>query len=261
MESESHAPHESGEMGLFDHLRELRYRLLISFGVIIVASFGAFPFSGEIFGFLALPFQETFPPSSLIGTGPAEAFLLRMKLSIFAGILGSLPILFYQVWAFIVPGLYDEERKYVIPFVVVSSINFLVGAWFAHFVVLGYAFEFFASQYQAMGVTPAIRMSEQLSFVAQTIIAFGLTFEFPVLAFFLAKIGLITHRTLIDGARYAVVIIFVIAAIVSPPDVLTQFLLAGPLLILYALSILVVRWAQRGDENSLPASTEEGGIQ
>ena len=249
-----------GEMGLFDHLRELRYRLLVSLAVVTCAAFGAFPFTGEIFGFLSLPFQSTFPPSSLIGTGPAEAFLLRMKLSLFAGIFISLPILFYQVWAFIVPGLYEEEKRYVIPFVLVSSFNFLVGAWFAHFVVLEYAFEFFASQYQSMGVTPAIRMTEQLSFVAQTIIAFGATFEFPVLAFFLARIGMITDRTLIDGARYAIVIIFIVAAVLSPPDVLTQFLLAGPLLILYGISIFVVRFAAKSEESPAPMA-KEGPIQ
>lgn len=247
---------EPVEMGLFEHLRELRKRLIIGVVAILIGSFAAYPFTGELFRFVSLPFLGAFPSESLIGTGPAEAFLLKVTLSVAAGIIASLPILFYQLWAFIAPGLYESEKLMVLPFVAASTVCFLIGAWFAHAAVLPYTFQFFAEQYASIEVKPAIRMSEQLSFVIQAILAFGVTFELPVLAFFLARVEVIDAPMLIRSSRYAIVIIFILSAILTPPDVLTQFLMAGPLLLLYGISILVVKWAAPSKARAHDATTD-----
>ena len=238
-------PEPHHEMTLMDHLRELRTRLLYSMLAVLVGTVVAFCYINQIYHLLSTPFQSTFTGGSLIGTGPAEAFVLKIRLSIAAGILLVLPVLFYQLWAFIAPGLYESERRYVIPFVVASTACFPVGAWFCFAVVLPFAFEIFAAEYASLGLTPAIRVSEQLSMVSMALLGFGAVFEMPMLAFFLARVGVITDRTLIDGARYAVVIIFVVSAVLTPPDVLTQFLMAGPLLLLYGLSIVIVKFVQK----------------
>lgn len=232
------------EMHLFEHLRELRKRLLFIALGLLAASTAAYSFSGEIFALLAAPYNAQFPNQMLIGTGPAEAFLLKIKVALFAGAIVSSPFTFLQFWLFIAPGLYDNERKLVIPFVISTSALFLFGVYFCYTAVVPVAFSFFADEYRSVGITPAIRMSEHLTVLTQALLGFGAVFEMPVLAFFLARVGLITHRTLIDGGRYAIVIIFIVSAILTPPDVLSQFLMAIPLLLLYALSILIVRITQ-----------------
>ena len=234
------------EMGLLDHLGELRLRLLISFASVLVASLLAYTISGEVLDFLFEPYFSHFDTGMLIGTGPAEAFLLKIKISIFCGVIFSSPIIFLQIWLFIAPGLYDHERRMLIPFVVTTTALFFLGITFCHEVAFPFAFEFFKEQYDSIKrVTPAIRVQEHLSLIVQGLLGFGIVFEMPVLAYFLGRFGILNHRMMIEGARYAVVIIFIISAIFTPPDVMTQFLMAIPLLVLYGLSILVVKWAEK----------------
>ena len=239
-------PEEQSTMGLFDHLRELRNRIFISFVAVLVAAIVSFEFTDHIQRILSAPHLAAFSGHSLIGTGPAEAFILRIKLAFFGGVLLACPILFYQLWLFIAPGLYQHERRMILPFVFSASSLFLVGIWFCYTWVLPLAFTFFSSQYQVIGVSPMIKISEHLSFMIHALLGFGIVFELPVVAFLLGRFGLIDHRTLIDGGRYAIVAIFVISAIFTPPDVLSQLLMAGPLLVLYGISIVIVRYTHKG---------------
>jgi len=242
----------STEMDFFEHLSELRYRLLIIFGSIALFSIGGFLYSQQAFAVLSKPFFEAFPDDILIGTGPAEAFILRIKLSLFLGFLVSLPVLFFQLWLFIAPGLHQHERRLAIPFIIVTSLLFLIGVWFCYAVVLSFAFEFFRAQYDAIGnVTPTIRVSEYISLLLKALFGFGLIFETPVLAYFLGRLGLIDHKDLLAWGRYAIIIIFIISAILTPPDIITQFLMAGPLMLLYAGSIVLVRFTHRKDRSPI----------
>ena len=243
---------EDHEMSLFEHLAELRKRLLFSALAIVALAIVSFNYTAEIFTLLSEPYMASFKDNLLIGTGPAEAFILRVKVALFAGAILSSPIVFMQVWLFVAPGLHEHERRWFIPFVVAATMLFLGGVVFCYSVVLPLTFTFFAEQYQLIAITPTIRISEHLSMMIHALVGFGLVFEMPVVALLLGRTGVITHRTLIDGGRYAIVIIFIVSAVLTPPDVLTQFLMAIPLLILYGISIGIVWMVQpKEDANSL----------
>ncbi len=235
----------AGEMHLLEHLAELRTRLIYSFLGLSLASIVAYNYSTEVFAFLCQPYFQAFPNNQLIGTGPAEALMLKIKTAIFCGGILSSPFIFYQLWLFIAPGLYDNERKMVLPFVASTTGLFLLGAGFCYRYVIPLAFAFFQEEYKSIGVTPAVKISEHLSTMMQGLIGFGVVFQMPILAWFLARLGILNHRMMIEGGRYAVVIIFIVSAIFTPPDVLSQFLMAGPLCVLYAVSILIVKQAYR----------------
>jgi len=227
------------KMPLTEHLEELRTRMIRAVLGIVVAFVLTYNFADALFEFLTEPLRLQENDSlQLIGTGVTEAFFTKLKVSLIAAIFVASPILFFQAWQFVVPGLYDHERRYALPFVIVATIFFLLGATFCYWVVFPVGYAFFLAEYQNIGVAPAIRISEYLSFSARMLLAFGVTFELPVVTFFLARIGLVTHHTMIAYARYAVLFIFILAAVLTPgPDMASQFLMAGPLLILYGLSI------------------------
>lgn len=233
------------EMTLFDHLRELRTRILISLIATIIGACVAYGFSGEIFELLCRPFFNSFSEGALIGTGPADAFVLKLKVACVAGAIIASPVIFFQIWLFIAPGLRPEEKKLVTPFLISTTTLFFIGMWFSYKAVLPFAFQFFFEQYGSIKITPNIRITEHISFMAKAILSFGLVFEMPVLAYFLGRLGIVTAEMLIKGVRIAIVVIFIVSAVMTPPDVFTQFLMAGPLLVLYGLSILVVRWAEK----------------
>ncbi len=238
-----HEDEEGEEMHFLDHLSELRLRLGIIVASISVFAIAAFVYSVELFDVISAPFFAAFADDILIGTGPAEAFILRLKLSALCGTIISIPVIFHQAWLFIAPGLLDHEKKYAMPFVFTTSALFLTGVWFCYKLVLPFAFDFFKDQYLALGhVTPTIKISEYMSLLIKALLGFGVVFETPVLAFLLGRLGLISSALLISGFRYAVVTIFILSAILTPPDILTQFLMAGPLILLYSLSILIVRY-------------------
>ncbi len=245
---------EHYRMGLMEHLRELRKRLFYSALAVFAGAVASYNYAGAIFAVLCEPFFKAFPNSPLIGTAPAEAWFLKLKVSIFAGIFLASPIIFYQLWRFVSPGLYRSERRQVVPFVILSTLLFGCGAYFCYSTVLPLSLSFFFEEFRSIGVTPTIRLSDHLSMSLTTIIGFGSVFELPLLAFFLARAGAITHRTLLHYFRHAVVAIFVVAAILTPPDVLSQVLMAGPLLLLYVVSIGVALLAGRGADSSPAAS-------
>ena len=239
--AEINAP--EGEMHLLEHLAELRKRLVYAALAIVAGSLICYAYSTLIFYLLTEPYYAAFPRDSLIGTGPAEALLLKIQVALFGGAIASLPIIFYQIWAFVAPGLYPAERRLVLPFVGASTVLFLIGAGFCYAVIFPFIFTLFRAEYASIAVAPQIRLSEHLSFMMQGLLAFGAVFEMPILILLLARAGLVSHHTLIRYWRHAVLVIFIVAAVLTPPDVITQFLMAGPLLLLYAISIVVAKVA------------------
>ncbi len=169
------------------------------------------------------------------------AFFVALKVSFFAGILMAMPVILWQLWLFIAPGLYDNEKRMVLPFVVGGSVMFLVGVLFAYYVVTPFGFQFLIT-FGSFLYTPLINIEDYVGFFTKILIGFGIAFELPVFAYFLALLGLITDKTLKDYFKYAIVIIFLLAAFLTPPDVLTQLLMAAPLILLYGLSILIVHY-------------------
>ena len=249
--------HDDRSMPLNDHLDELRTRLIRSLLAVFLVFLPAYFFSSFLFDFLAQPLHHiTTDPHSLIGTSPTEAFFTKLKVAFIAALFGASPAIFYQIWQFIAPGLYPQERFYVWPFVVFCSVFFVLGAGFCYEIVLPIAFAFFLEEFQSIGVQATLKISEYLTFTARTLLAFGVTFEMPVLAFFFARVGLLTHHTLIGAFRYAAVGVFVLAAILPPPDAISQMLLAGPLLLLYVVSIGVAYVFGKKEEPSEEADVE-----
>ena len=168
------------------------------------------------------------------------AFFVALKVSFFAGLLGAMPFILYQLWLFVAPGLYNNEKKMAIPFVAGGSLMFFIGVMFAYYVVTPFGFQFLIT-FGAFLYTPLINIEDYVGFFTKIMFGFGVAFELPVFAYFLALLGLITDQTMKDFFKYAVVIIFVAAALLTPPDILTQLLMAAPLIILYGVSILIVR--------------------
>lgn len=230
------------------HLIELRKRLFISISTLIVMFCVCFAFWNPILEVMCMPLNSALPEGSdIIFTQVQEPFFTAMKVSFFAAIIVSLPIIFWQFWLFVSPGLYDNEKKYVLPFVFSATFFFLIGAAFCYFIVIPVAFKFLINFGGAL-FTALPSIGEYVGFFTKLVVAFGLSFELPVVTFFLAKIGLIDDKTLINFFRYAIIIIFIFAAMMTPPDILSQFLMAIPLILLYLLSIFVVKFSAKRDK-------------
>ncbi len=229
----------SKPMGLMDHLGELRTRLVRCSIAVFVGFFACWAVVDPIFNFLVNPLLAVLPKGShAIYTTLPEAFFTRMHIAFVAGVFVSSPVIFYQVWSFIAPGLYEEEKKYIIPIAVMSALFFICGGAFCYFVVFPYAFSFFVS-FATEEIVAMPKVSDYLSFVLKLILAFGLIFEMPLFAFFLARMGVVTAAMMRQVRRYAILSIFLVAAVLTPPDVVSQLLMACPMLILYEISIWV----------------------
>jgi sec-independent protein translocase protein TatC len=226
-------------MTLTEHLEDLRWCIVKSILAVVLASAICYFFADAIFGFVVAPLRQNLKAGqNLIGTSVTEAFFVEIKVALAAGLLFSCPAIFYQIWQFIAPGLSHRERKWVLPFVLSTTFFFLAGAFFCYQFVLPIAFKYFLEQYATMGVSPAIRIGEYFTFFFRMVLAFGAAFELPVFTFFLVRVGIWDYRFMLRSFRYALVVIFVIAAMLTPtPDVINQSLLAGPMLLLYLLSI------------------------
>ena len=232
------------------HLVELRKRLGLSVLSVFIAFIVAFTFHESILEWITAPLNHALAEVAEISKKAANgmvtthqvggAFFVALKVSFFAGLLGALPFILYQLWLFVAPGLYNNEKKMVIPFVAGGSFMFFVGILFAYYVVTPFGFQFLIT-FGSFLYTPLINIEDYVGFFTKIMMGFGIAFELPVFAYFLALLGLITDRTLIDFFRYAILIIFVVAALLTPPDVLTQLLMAFPLILLYGASILIVR--------------------
>lgn len=223
------------------HISELRNRLMKSVAVLFVMFFICFAFWEPLLGWIVQPLKDALSENSeVIAYKMGEQFVTAVIVAFFSALLLSLPVIFYQFWAFIAPGLYDHEKKLVVPFVSGATIMFSIGAAFAYYVVFPYGFTYLVNFGQGT-VQAMISVGEYLNFFLKLIFGFGIAFELPVFTFFLAKLGLIDDETLTGFFKYAVVIIFIFAALLTPPDIITQFLMAVPLVILYGVSILLVR--------------------
>jgi len=232
------------------HLIELRKRLGLSVLSVFVAFIVAFIFHEAILEWITAPLNEALEQVAHLSKKAADgmvtthqvggAFFVALKVSFFAALIGALPFILYQLWLFIAPGLYSSEKKMVIPFVVGGSTMFLIGVMFAYYVVTPFGFQFLIT-FGSFLYTPLINIEDYVGFFTKIMMGFGLAFELPVFAYFLALLGLVTDKTLKDFFKYAVLIIFVIAALLTPPDVLTQLLMAAPLILLYGISILIVK--------------------
>jgi len=236
---------EDERLPLTNHLEELRWRIVKCLAAV-AAGFGlSYAFADDIFAFLVRPFNAVKPAGSqLIFTSLPEAFVTYLKIAFFSGLGLSLPVIFYQLWRFIAPGLYERERRYVLPFVLVSTCFFLSGAAFAFYVVFPFAFRFFL-EVAGTSATAMLTLKDYLSLVIQLLTAFGLTFELPVIMYFLAKLGVVNYAMLARSRKYALLAIVTVAAVLTPPDVVSQILLSIPLLALYELSIWVAYVIER----------------
>lgn len=250
-------------MGLMDHLSELRGRLVRCCLAVMVGFITCWAVVDPIFDALVAPLLSVLPDGShAIYTTLPEGFFTRMHIAFVAGVFVSSPAIFYQVWAFIAPGLYEEEKRSIIPVAVMSAFFFISGGAFCYFVVFPNAFAFFMS-YATDTIVAMPKISDYLSFVLKLILAFGLVFEMPLFAFFLARMGIITAELMRRVRRYAILAIFIVAAILSPPDVVSQLLMAAPMLVLYEVSIFVAagfgkKPAKEEDESDEKPEGEDG---
>jgi sec-independent protein translocase protein TatC len=233
------------KMPFTQHLEELRKRLIVCAIAVAIGFFIAYAFKEKIFEVLTRPWIQAMPAgheAKLIYTAPHEAFFTYMKVSFIAGFGLAVPIIIFQFWRFIAPGLYENERKYLIPVVFFSTLFFLGGASFGYFLVFPVGFQFFTS-FASDSITPLISTKEFLTFSVRLLLAFGFVFELPIFAFFLARLGLISSQFLRRQRKLAIVVIFIVAAMLTPgPDVFSQLLMAGPLLVLYEISVWIVHF-------------------
>ena len=252
---ESLTPSETSP--LLAHAIEFRRRVIISFCAIIVGFVICYTFAEDIYGFLVRPLAEASsnPNHRIIYTGLTEAFVTYIRLALWGGCILAFPVIAAQIWAFVAPGLYRDEKLVFFPFLIATPLLFLLGAAMAYYFVFPMAWKFFLS-FEVTGgdgllpIQMEARISEYLSLVMTIIFAFGLSFELPVLLVLLARAGLVTSEKLSQFRRYAIVGIFSVAAIITPPDVISQIALAIPLMILYEISVIGAKWVEkkRGDE-------------
>jgi len=244
---------EAGRMPLLDHLIELRNRLMWSIGAILVAFLICYQFKERIYGFLVHPLAvalEGQPDRRLIYTGLTEAFFTYVKVSFWAGFCLAFPVVATQIWKFVAPGLYKKERRAFYPYLLATPVLFAMGAALAYFVVMPIAWRFFVSFESpgSPGSLPIVldpKVNEYLSLVMTLLLGFGVAFQLPVLLTLMARVGLITSAGLASKRRYAIVIMFVVAAVLTPPDVVSQTSLALPLMALYEASIISCRMVEK----------------
>ncbi|MFQ5829627.1 MAG: twin-arginine translocase subunit TatC [Candidatus Methylomirabilia bacterium] len=241
------------KMSFFDHLAELRSRIMWAAGAVGVGFLATFYFSETIIRFLARPV-----PVKLAFLTPTEAFWVNMKVAMLAGLFLVFPFILYQVWAFVSPGLHVRERRYALPFVVIGTFFFALGAAFALLVVTPFAIKFLLS-YKTQDLTPMISVGKYVDFILRFTLAFGLVFELPLGITLASRMGLVTPQFLSKNRKYAILINFILAAILTPtPDVFNQSLMAGPLIILYELGIVAARiFGRRGPSAATRSSGED----
>ena len=231
------------------HLFELRDRLIKSVAALLVVFLGLVYWAPDIFHLFSKPLLDALPNGGrMIVTDVTGSFFVPMKVTMLVAFLGALPVIMYQLWAFIAPGLYKHERQLILPIVTSSYILFIAGMAFADFLVFPTVFQFMAHYNAPLGADMATDIDKYLSFAMTTFLAFGLTFEVPVVVVVLVKLGMVRIKKLKEIRPYIIVGAFVIAAVVTPPDVLSQLLLAVPLCLLYELGILVARFYEPKSE-------------
>ena len=241
MSPASGSPGLSADGSILDHLRELRGRVIKCLLIVAIGFVVAFNFSEQILNFLIQPLADVLPDGqTLIFTGLPDAFLVNLKTGIWGGIFLTAPLWLYQVWAFVAPGLYRSEKKKIMSLVSAATILLFLGAAFGYWLVFPLAFKFFVSFSSGM-LTAMPALGPYFSLVMALLLAFGLVFQLPLVILFLADLGLVNSIILTKGRKYAILIIFILAAILTPPDVISQCLMAAPMLILYEISLKLVK--------------------
>lgn len=234
------------------HLEELRKRLIACFIAVSVCFVLCYGFSKKLFEILMGPLISVMSPGEkLIYTGLPDAFFTYLKVAFLAGILLAMPVIFYQLWMFIAPGLYAKERHIIFPAVLFSSIFFVGGALFGYFVVFPFGFKFFLS-FSSDFIRPMPSIREYLGFSSKLLLAFGVVFEMPLFIIILTKLGVVNVSQLKTYRKYAIILFFTFGAILTPPDVVTQIMMAGPLMLLYELSIIAAKIFSKKDEEPEP---------
>lgn len=232
---------EYSRMPFMEHLVELRRRMVIAAIAVGVGFAACYGFSEYLLAFMINPLKQYLPAGQkLIYTALPEAFFTHIKISFLAGLLLALPVVFYQIWLFVAPGLYKKERKYAVGFVISSSLLFLAGAVFGYTVVFPFGFQFFIGFGNDL-IQPLPALKQYFSFSTRLLLAFGLVFELPIVIFFLARMGIVDDKFLRRNRKWAVLMTFVVGAMFTPPDVVTQVLLALPLIVLFEISIWVAK--------------------
>jgi len=231
---------EAEQLSFFDHLDELRSRLIKVFAAILLFSFGAFHFKDWILAFMTKPLEN------LVFTAPSDAFVVQVGISFFVGTLLAMPVILYQLWQFLSSALKEQEKRMIYSFGPVSLLLFILGTLFAYFIVVPISLGFLLS-FSSDILVPMISVRSYISFLMTMVLAFGVIFEFPLLILFLAKIGIATPAFLVQKRRYTIVLIFIVSAILTPPDLFSLFLMAVPLLVMYELSILAAKYMTKED--------------
>ena len=234
----------SDQESFISHLVELRNRLVRAVGAILVFFIALFiwPGSGPIYDVLALPLMNALPEGAkMIATGVITPFMVPVKVTALLAFMIALPYVLYQAWAFVAPGLYENERKFALPLVVASTVLFFLGVAFCYFFVFGKVFAFI-HDFAPKSITPAPDIEAYFSFVITMFLAFGITFEIPIVVIVLVRMGLVSVEKLREARPYVIVGAFVVAAIVTPPDVLSQFMLAVPMCLLYEAGLFLARF-------------------
>ncbi len=248
------------QLPLTKHLEELRKRLMISGAAWIVAFLACYGFSEQLFRFISEPVRAALPEgSSLVFISATEPFFTYLKIGALAGLLLALPVIFWQIWAFVAPGLYNHEKKYIVPFVIASSICFGLGTYFGFFFVFPTIFTFLITFGTGTGeINAMLSMGAYLSLSSKLLIAFGLVFELPIVIFFLARMGVVDHVWLARNRKFALLAGFIIGAVLTPPDVFSQTALALPFIVLYEVGIWVARFFGKKPEEEGAGSKKSG---
>ena len=256
-------PEPVHEMTFTEHLNELRVRLVRCLIAAFIGFLACYGFAEQLFLLLMDPLITLLEPTggSLIYTGLPEAFFTHVKVGAIAGFFLASPYIFYQLWMFIAPGLYEGERKYIVPIALCSAICFVTGAMFGYFVVFPFGFQFFLG-YATDFIRPMPSVKEYFSFSTGMLFAFGLIFELPLFMLFLSALGIVTHQSMRKYRKFAILGNFIVAAILTPPDVVSQCLMAGPLCILYEIGIWVSQiFGKKPKEPAAEDAAEEGAAE
>ncbi len=231
------------KMGLLDHLEELRKRILYSIVAVIVCAIIGYVVSEYVIAFITQPVEN------LVFLAPTEAFVTKLKVSLICGLFMALPVIFYHFWRFVKPALYLHERKYLMLAVFFSSFFFFSGVVFAFIVVIPVGLRFLLS-FETDKLQATLSISNYITFITKILLAFGIIFQLPVVSFFLTKMRILKPQFLRKSRRVAIVLIFIAAALLTPPDIFTQLLMAGPLIILFEISIWVSVFASRSNRKA-----------
>jgi len=222
----------------FEHLDELRVCLTRSLIALIIAAVCFYPFIDQVLHYIIRPVGK------LVFTSPADAFVTRMMLTLMGGFFIALPYIFYHIWSFVASGLKDTERRYIIVYGPLSFLLFILGSVFAYFIMIPISLKFLLS-FSSEILTPMITIKNYISFLGTMVLAFGIVFELPIIMLFLTKIGIATPEFLMQKRKHAIVLILIVSAIITPPDFITQILIAGPLIILYEIGVIVSKWTYK----------------